>query len=74
MRLEQSINPPRKRDTYFVRKDIVQTTFITRSCVCHLKYLSLCMVKIYTLEDPRNGQIRYVGKTINLEQRLYKPG
>lgn len=30
------------------------------------------MVKIYTLEDPRNGQIRYVGKTIQtLQKRLY---
>lgn len=27
-------------------------------------------VTIYTLADPRDGQVRYVGKTINVEQRL----
>ena len=29
------------------------------------------MVKIYTLEDPRNGQIRYVGKTKQTLQMRY---
>jgi excinuclease UvrABC nuclease subunit len=28
-------------------------------------------VYIYCLKDPRNNEIRYVGKAVNLEKRLY---
>ena len=28
-------------------------------------------VFIYSLSDPRTGEIRYVGKTVNLKRRLY---
>jgi hypothetical protein len=31
------------------------------------------MIYIYTLEDPFTGEIRYVGKTINLKNRFKQP-
>jgi len=30
-----------------------------------------CLVFIYTLSDPRDGQIRYVGKSVDIKQRMF---